>query len=221
VTENLEALPSIFRSVRAFAGGKPYWVFPTAIAMRDNPYGAAPAENPNNIRQAMNRVDPRERALLGAAWYGGYLAHAARAGVDAVTLAAAAGPSGIVYTRQSHSQPWFDAAGAQVMPHYHVLAGLAALAGAEAIAVSTSDARHVQGLAAQRDGARTLWLVYLSGTSRTVRIDGISGSGRARLLDEESFEEICMITSLAGRGVDLVAQRIKLGPYAVAEVSCE
>ena len=37
VTETLESLPSIFNSVRAFGGGKPYWVFPTAVSMRDNP----------------------------------------------------------------------------------------------------------------------------------------------------------------------------------------
>ncbi len=41
MTETLEALPSIFRSVRAFGGGKPYWIFPTAVSMRANPYGAA------------------------------------------------------------------------------------------------------------------------------------------------------------------------------------
>ncbi len=70
--ENLEALPWEYATTRSFAGSIPYWIFPTAIAMRDNPYGRVPAENPNNIRLAMNRVDPRERALIGAAWYAGY-----------------------------------------------------------------------------------------------------------------------------------------------------
>ena len=42
MTETLEAAPSIFRSVRAFAGGKPYWVFPTAVGMRQTPMAPRP-----------------------------------------------------------------------------------------------------------------------------------------------------------------------------------
>ena len=47
LTEGLEALPYIFKTTRSFAGDTPYWLFPTTIAMRQNPYGAAPAENPH------------------------------------------------------------------------------------------------------------------------------------------------------------------------------
>ena len=96
LTEGLEALPHILASTRAFVGDTPYWLYPTSIAMRANPYGAAPAENPHHGRVAMARVDPREGALIGAAWYAGCLAHASRAGLAAVTLAAVAGPSGIL-----------------------------------------------------------------------------------------------------------------------------
>jgi hypothetical protein len=46
VTEGLEALPHIARSVTSFISGKPYAVGPSAIAMRDNPYGQAVADNP-------------------------------------------------------------------------------------------------------------------------------------------------------------------------------
>ena len=75
VTESLESLPHIARSVRAIVGDKPFAVGPSAIGMRDNPYGQATAPNPGNIRQAMNRNDPRQRGLLGAAWNFGYFAH--------------------------------------------------------------------------------------------------------------------------------------------------
>ena len=94
LTEGLEALPYIMMTTRSFAGSTPYWLFPSTIAMRQNPYGAAPAENPQAGRVAMARSDPREHALIGAAWYAGVLAHAARAGLEAVTLAAVAGPFG-------------------------------------------------------------------------------------------------------------------------------
>jgi hypothetical protein len=217
VTETLEALPSIFASVRAFGGGKPYWVFPTAISMRANPYGAAPVENPNNVRQAMSRLDPRERGLLGAAWYAGYLAHAARHGVDAVTLAAVAGPSGIVYTKQDHAQPWFDDAQPEAMPLYAVIAGHMALQGANVLDTSVSDARNVQALAVSGDSGTTLWLSNLSGEEQSVAIERVSGTARARILDETSFEAACRDpNSIPETNVDLAA--VRLAPYAVAEI---
>ncbi len=217
VTETLEALPSIFKSVRAFAGGKPYWVFPTAISMRDNPYGAVPAENPKNIRQAMNRVDPRERGLIGATWYAGYLAHAARAGVDAVTLAAVAGPSGIVYSKQDHAQPWFDEADARAMPHFAVIAGHAALQGATVRETTISNARDVQALAVSTDGETELWLSNLTGEEQTVAVEGLSGNGKAQVLDETSFEAACRDPmSIPEVGIDLSA--VTLAPYAVARI---
>lgn len=217
VTETLEALPSIFGSVRAFGGGKPYWVFPTAISMRDNPYGAAPAENPDNIRQAMNRVDPRERGLLGAAWYAGYLAHAARAGVDAVTLGAAAGPSGVVYVKQDHAQPWFDEASPAAMPTWFVVAGHAALQGGSVLETSSDSPRDIQALASVQDGTAVLWLSNLTGEERTVRVSGLSGRCSARILDEATFEAACRDPgSVLRRDADPAA--IRLAPYAVAEI---
>jgi hypothetical protein len=189
--ETLEALPSIYRSVRAFSGETPYWIFPTAISMRDNPYGAAPAENPKNIRQAMNRVDPRERGLIGAAWYSGYLAHAAQAGIDAVTLGAVSGPSGIVYTRQDHQQPWFDHDDAPVLPSYHVIAGHADLHGAAVHEVTISDSSLIQALAVSRADGAHVWLANLTASPQTVRVKGLQGGLEFVCVDEASFEAAC------------------------------
>ncbi len=219
MTETLEATPSIFKSVQAFGGGKPYWVFPTAIAMRDNPYGAAPAENPKNIRQAMNRVDPRERALIGAAWYAGFIARAAAAGVDAVTLAATHGPAGIVVSRQPYAQPWFDESGARVFPHYHVIAAHTANSGKEH-ATTSSDGRSVQALAATGDSGTVLHLCNLTGSQQTVRIAGTPKNGRALVLDETTFEAACRDPNWRATAArTTVAGDVVLRPYAVAEIT--
>ncbi|RUY37844.1 hypothetical protein EN978_25725 [Mesorhizobium sp. M7A.F.Ca.US.001.04.1.1] len=66
--ETLECLPHIVRTVPAIARGLPYSVGPSAIGLRDNPYGEAPVANPTNIRQAVNFNDPRQRGVMGAAW---------------------------------------------------------------------------------------------------------------------------------------------------------
>jgi hypothetical protein len=191
LTEGLEALPYIFQSTQAFAPGKPYWLFPTAISMRMNPYGAAPAENPGQGRVAMARVDPRERGLIGAAWYAGYLAHAARAGLAATTLAAAAGPSGLVHAPADHPQPWFDDHPDAVLhPSYHVIRGVAALRGGAVLASESSAPRDVQVLAVRGRNGLTLWLANLTGTQQEVRLEGdaVAGGAMLSLLDEGSFE---------------------------------
>jgi D-apionolactonase len=212
LTEGLEALPYIFASTEAFAGGKPYWLFPTSIAMRQNPYGTAPAENPHGGRVAMSCTDPREHALIGAAWYAGYLAHAARAGLAAVTLAAVAGPSSVV-------------AESSVSPAYHVLRGHAALVGASVVASSSSAPRAVQVLAvAGGDGLR-VWLSNLTGARQSITITGIGGrSATARSIDESSFEA-CRAgahwSDEVGTHVDPTAPIQQLLPYAVVELRFE
>jgi len=219
MTETLEATPSIFASVRAFGGGKPYWIFPTAISMRANPYGAGPAPNPKNIRQAMNAVDPRERGLIGAAWYQGYLARAAAAGVEAVTLAAVSGPSSIAYAKQPYAQPWFDDQNAPVYPHYHVIAGHTALNGS-LLAATSSNARAVQALAVAEDGGCTLRLCNLTGDEQVVQLDGVSKSGKALVLDEMTFEAACSDPGWRDSAprVEVSAKALTLKPYAVAEI---
>jgi len=218
MTETLEATPSIFKSVQAFAGGKPYWIFPTAIGMRQNPYGAAPAENPKGIRQAMSRVDPRERGLIGAAWYAGYLARAAAGGVDAVTLAATHGPSSIIFAKQPHAQPWFDEGDAKVYPSYHVIAGNAALSG-NVLSATSSDARAVQALSVKSDGAISVWLSNLTGVPQRIRLSGVAGSGHVLVLDENSFDAACRDADWRGSAKRTeVGGTIDLLPYAVAEI---
>ena len=221
LTEGLESLPYVFKSTRAFAGGKPYWLFPTAIAMRANPYGAAPAENPSQGRIAMARTDPRERALCGAAWYAGYLAHAARAGLDAVTLATVAGPSGIVHARERSARSWFDEAETSVYPSFHVIRGHAALHGAAVLETAVSAPRDVQALGVRAGDGVELWLVNLTGTPREVRLEGAAPrSGTLALLDEDSFETLCRDPDALPRlGRPTTLDSIALSPYAVAQVT--
>lgn len=215
--ENLEALPWQYRTTRSFMGTLPYWIFPTAIAMRDNPYGAVPAENPQNIRQAMNRVDPRERGLIGAAWYAGCLAHAARGGLQAVTLASIGGPSGIVVTPQPEPRPWIDAAGVPLVPSYQVIRAHARLASGEVLESASSAPGAVQVLAVRKPGGTFLTLVNLSPEERVVRLEGSGFEGlRARRLEEANFVAACRDPDLLVAGPSLpLGREERLGPYAV------
>jgi hypothetical protein len=209
VTEGLESLPHIARSVQAIVGGKPYAVGPSAIGMRDNPYGERTAPNPGNIRQAMNRNDPRQRGLLGAAWSLAYFAHFARGGARRIALGGAVGPFGLLHAAADFPQPWFDE-NAGLYPLYHVVRGLAALRGEPMRAVEVSAPREVQAFAAGGE----LWIANLMGEPRTVRLKAAEKGGLARL-DAETF----VAASQDPNGFDrlqrpFAGDELELGAYA-------
>ena len=118
VMQTIEALPHVFSSAKAHAGGRPYRIGPSGIGMRINPAGSTTAANPQAIRLAMATADPRQDGLFGAAWTLGYAAEAAKAGVNEIALADAGGPFGIVGEDGG------------LRPLFHVLRGLARLSGA-------------------------------------------------------------------------------------------
>jgi hypothetical protein len=219
VTESLEALPHIARSVRNFIGERPYAVGPSAIGMRDNPYGEAPMPNPGNIRQAMNRNDPRQRGLLGAAWCVGCYAHFAYGGAEAIALGGAIGPFGLVHAPMPFPQPWFDRHGG-LYPAFHIVRGLASLTGASLIEVSVSAPRNLQALAVRREGgAVELWLANLTGEKQQVSLDPSMASASIAVLDDEGF----VAATHSPEAMDHVEKamggsEINLGPYAVGRV---
>jgi hypothetical protein len=208
VTETLESLPSVAGSLRAMIGEKPYHVGPSAIGMRANPYGAAPMENPDQVRQAMSRADPRQRGLLGAAWAAGYVARFARGGASAITLGGGTGDFGLV-----------NGTGPQrFYPAFHVFKGLAALAGATQIDAVSSAPRQVQAVSAVVGGAPQLWIANLTGEVRSVVLPSPSFA-RCAVLDEASFAA----ASRDANALDTVeiapaSATIELGPYAVARL---
>src|SRR5215813_6605214 len=148
VMETLESLPYVVESTKAFIGGKPYRVGPSAIPARDNPYGASTTPNPNNQRVCLAKMDPRQRGLFAAAWSLGYVAAFARGGVEAVSLGAPTGPAGMIYRRTDYPQPYFDdLKGPAVYPLYHVIAGLGRDLGHKLMAVKAGDPSKVAALA--------------------------------------------------------------------------
>ncbi|WP_158814641.1 hypothetical protein [Methylocapsa sp. S129] len=218
VTEGLESLPHIARSVRGFTGDRPYAVGPSAIGMRDNPYGAAPMANPHNVRQAMNRNDPRQRGLLGAAWSLAYFAHFARGGAQAIALGGAVGPFGLVHSPATYPQPWFDQHGG-LLPAFHVLRGLARLKGRRLRRVEISAPREIQAIAASGPGGEEIWLANLMGDVRRVSLHPRPATGRISLLDADSFVTAASNPDALDRlAKPMTSSEIELDAYAVARI---
>ncbi len=222
VMQTLQTLPWIFRSVRAIAPGKPYWIGPTAIGMRFNPYGASTAPNPDNGRTAMAEVDPRQRGLFNAAWTLGYIAKAAVGGVDGLCLSSAAGPFAIAWQPMPWHQPGFDelASPGSVFPVYHVIAGLARLAGAIVRRAEISDPGALAAVAVDAGSRRELWLANLTAKKLPVRVDGVGPEATVETLDEETFTDCCAAPdALARTAVVLRTDALRLNPYGVVRVT--
>jgi len=190
VMETLEALPYVIATTREFMGDLPYRVGPSTIGMRQNPYGAAPAANPDNSRVAMARTDPRHRALFAAAWALGYAAEMVRGGVQVLTPASAVGPAGIVHGQTDTSVPYYDEItdGVElVYPIYHVVRGMADAAGAAVRAVEVSDRTRVQAVAFDTSNGTELWLANLYPHPVELKLQGLTGQWLVHYLDASNF----------------------------------
>jgi hypothetical protein len=95
VMQTLACLPHIARSVRALFAPLPYWVGPSSIAARMNPYGADTAPNPAREKISLTHDDVRQFAPFAAAWALGYIAAFAAHGAGRIALSELTGPRGV------------------------------------------------------------------------------------------------------------------------------
>ena len=222
VMESLEALPYVIKSTRAFIGKTAYHLGPSAIPARQNPYGAASAQNPKNERVCLSRIDPRQRALFGAAWNLGYVAAFANGGLNSVTLGAATGPAGMIYRKTDHAQPYFDGLkSAAIYPVYHLIADLAAASGSKLLAVNSTGDGTVASLAYGGSGGMVLWLANLTPRAQTVRVKGLAGAAKLTVIDEASFGKATTDAAFLKKSGKKLAKvgSVALKPYAVARLA--
>ncbi|MBV9749787.1 MAG: hypothetical protein JO157_13340, partial [Acetobacteraceae bacterium] len=204
VMETLEALPYIAESAHAIAGELPYAVGPSAIGMRDNPYGPAGLPNPLGVRQAMSGPDPRQAGLLNAAWTLGYAARFAAGGAWRIALSGPIGEFGIA-----------DAFGA-VYPVFHVVRGLAGLAGEALRASPTTAERQVLALCA----GPALWLANLTAEPRAVEVPPEFAGAGLRVLDAAWLGAADRMPGAFDQALPYPAPgRIVLDAYAVAALA--
>ena len=94
VMETLEALPAMARTVREVWPGLGWRIGPLALAAARNPYGNAPAANPQGHCLPLADRDPRHHGQFGAAWCAAQAAVLVPLGVELLALLDSHGPSG-------------------------------------------------------------------------------------------------------------------------------
>ncbi|SHO66069.1 hypothetical protein SAMN02745172_02721 [Pseudoxanthobacter soli DSM 19599] len=207
VMQSLEAMPCMVRTARAVFGDVPYRIGPSTIALGACSAGIRPAENPLGGRLPSAGEDPRQRGLFAAAWMLGYVAATADAALDLWTGAALTGPAGVV-----------DDDGGR-RPAFHVLRGLARLAGTPRLACVSSRPDRVLALAGRDAGGRTV--AWIANITDRLQPFSLSHAGmmpwrasvvdEVRLTDDAGRDAAPPPGVLASRGCDL-----SLAPYAVA-----
>jgi hypothetical protein len=173
--ETPEAQGEQVRTAREFAPGKAIFVGPVTLRRRYNVNAtAAEEENGDGLPDS---VDPRQAALIGAAWTLASAKHLAEQGADAITYFEAVGWRGVMH-------------GGQVFPLFHVLADVAELCGAEIVRCETNRPLEVAGFAVRRgaDGGVTVLIANLTPRPQTLALSGLAERGRVRRLNADTAE---------------------------------
>lgn len=214
VTETLEALPQIFESALSLANGKPYRLGLMSIGMRSNPYGAAVADNPMQVRRTMAREDPRHRGLFAAAWAVGVLAATADNAVDSLCLSAPTGPFGVAYHKQDYRQVYFDETkGAVVYPIFHVVKAAAEMAGQPRLNISGLP----EGIYAYGTQTSNGCRIVLANVTPFKTVIDLGQTGQMTRLDSASFDAATSHANWLESETRLnVKKRISLEGFSVA-----
>lgn len=221
VMETNEALPYQILTTRSFMGDKPYRIGPSQLGCRENPYGKTTTPNEDNSRLCLSAIDPRQRGLFNAAWMLAYAAACARGGLEAVAFGAPTGPMGHIHRALDHRQPYFDEQPeATVYPGFHVIAGLARLAGEPLLQTDVSQRGKIEVIASFENGHPILWLANLTDAPVEVRLPQQFQHGtRMTVLDARSFTELTARPDyLDSSGRDVRSDTIALDAYAVARL---
>jgi hypothetical protein len=208
VMQSLEALPFITRSARAFIGDKPYWIGPSTIGMRQNPYGSRTMENRSSERVAMASWDPRQDGLFAAAWTIGYAARTVEAKLEVLTIGGLTGPFGLLR----------DGSGAgQVRPVFHVASGLSSLAGKELVGCSSSRPSDILAIGVVGEQRRqTVWVANVTDRKQSVRIVSENSLWTMATLDQHSVEPASH--GSLGATTDVRDGAFEMEPFAVARL---
>jgi D-apionolactonase len=196
VLETPEAQGMQVVTAHRFGQGLPVFVSPITLLPRRTIDGSSP-------RGDAATADPRQRALLGAAFTVASLKYLAEAGADAVTYFETAGDRGVIMAPPAGPavraadacaassdaassgaavSGAADSAAAEVVPLYHPLADGADLTGGEVLSVASTRPREVVALAVRRAGGLTLLLANLTAGRVRVTVTGIDSDATIRRL---------------------------------------
>jgi hypothetical protein len=171
LVENLDSLPWLAESARAFLGHLPLAISPVTLRPRERPDSPRFAKPP----EAPFSVDPRQRTSLASGWTLGFLAAAAENGISSLTFFETVGPKGVLD-------------GDEVFPLYELFHALAWPAADEIVLARSSRPDLVRALALRSQGAVRLFLANVTAEKVEVVVSGLGEHVRVGPLGEAAGE---------------------------------
>ena len=222
VMETLEAQPDTVASAREFCDDA---LVLTTITLRPrfNPNATSTETGPEPADVLPPTVDPRQRALFGAAWTAGTLAQLAPlARVASLTFFEAVGWRGVMAreTEPELVRRLFGSRAGELYPVYHVFRALAGVC--TVLAARVSHPSRVRVLAGRKpDGELVCLVVNTTPDPQTIAFHGPADARRRATLEEANLEDLRRGRFPAGETLSQRAGRaeFKLGAYAVGVVT--
>lgn len=189
LAENLRAQSDSVRSARYYSGGKDIIVSPVNIQRRFN----ANIENFETVKYSdpmPSPVDTRQMSLFCAGWTAGSLKYLGEAGVDEITFFETVGERGIM--QGSFDSKWpaeFKTVKGMIFPVFHLFTWLLKEKSFRIAESTSAKPLEVNCLALSDGNCIKMALVNFTSTSKKVRIDGLSGEIRIKILNAESFAD--------------------------------
>jgi D-apionolactonase len=94
VLSTLQVVPTIAQNVKALFPNRDYWLGPSTIGFRGNPFGTPDAQRATGTRRTMTNADPRQRGCFGAAYTLGLVSRLAGRGLTCIGLGDVIGTRG-------------------------------------------------------------------------------------------------------------------------------
>jgi D-apionolactonase len=158
IVENLEGQAHTVRSARKFVGKK--WLAVSPVTLR-------PRFNPNGGSDPAQRIDPRQKSAVGAAWTLGSCKYLAETGADSVTYYELVGSAGLLD-------------GADVFPLFQVFRSLADFADGEVIPIVSSDPLAVEAMLVRKSGKQRMLVANMTPQPQTFRYAATGFSRKLR-----------------------------------------
>jgi hypothetical protein len=212
IVETIEPQGDQVRTAHSFAPGLDLVVGPITLRPRYQPHAADAWSQSLDPRP--EAADPRQGALLAAAWTAASLAELSSAGTTSLTYFETDGPRGIVGGSEGG-----------VRPCWHPLAEFAAWRGWDVLQTESEDPMAVRALSVldPRTGEKWLIAANLRSVPTTLRLEGLGPELRARFLDSSSMAAACAdpisFRARPGRALAVADPgRLTLAPYGVVTV---